>query len=283
MFIDKYLYEIIDEYKNTDSEEEKNEIFKSFCSSIWASENKRRTYTKVIRFNVKENLINTGVGQVFDTWSEVEYTGYKAMSKETDWISLIRQKVNNLYTKYFDKEVILQKDYIYELSTPKRLYYQWIEGIEMDANELTDIIDDAINKAEKLKNTYQKQKMELSWSEYKQVIETFFQRTFNNCKLIDDYEDKTKLVTIIDYMNEDNFYIGYFCTYLENEMKQYQKKYYGVRSHQKYKRCKSCGRLIEKAGNKKTYCEECACIRKKESNKISNKKYKNKRRENRKS
>lgn len=260
MFIDKYLYEIIDEYKNTDSEEEKNEIFKSFCSSIWASENKRRTYTKVIRFNVKENLINTGVGQVFDTWSEVEYTGYKAMSKETDWISLIRQKVNNLYTKYFDKEVILQKDYIYELSTPKRLYYQWIDGIEMDANELTDIIDDAIDKAEKLKNTYQKQKMELSWSEYKQVIETFFQRIFDNCKLIDDYEDKTKLVTIIDYMNEDNFYIGYFCTYLENEMKQYQKKYYGVRSHQKYKRCKSCGKLIEiknKNDYSTKYCEQC--------------------------
>lgn len=264
MFIDKYLYEIIDEYKNTDSEEEKNEIFKSFCSSIWASENKRRTYTKVIHFNVKENLINTDVGQVFNTWSEVKYIGYKAMSKETDWISLIRQKVNNLYTKYFDKEVILQKDYIYELSTPKRLYYQWIDGIEMDANELTDIIDNAIDKAEKLKNTYQKQKMELSWSEYKQVIETFFQRIFNNCKLIDDYEDKTKLVTIIDYMNEDNFYIGYFCTYLENEIKQYQKKYYGVRSHQKYKRCKSCGKLIEKVGNKKTYCEECAREKEKE-------------------
>lgn len=267
MFIDKYLYEIIDEYKNTDSEEEKNEIFKSFCSSIWASENKRRTYTKVIRFNVKENLINTDVGQVFDTWSEVEYTGYKAMSKETDWISLIRQKVNNLYTKYFDKEVILQKDYIYELSTPKRLYYQWIDGIEMDSNELTDIIDDAIDKAEKLKVRYQKQKMDLSWNEYKQVIETFLQRIFNTCQVIDDYEDKTKLVTLIDFMNEDNFYIKYFCKSLENHMKNYNKEYYSLKRgrNKKYKRCKLCGSLIEAIGKNIQYCDECRKLKRLET------------------
>ena len=265
MFIDKYLYELIDEYKSTDSEEEKNEIFKSFCSSIWASKNKRRIYIKVIRFNVKDNLIKTDVGQVFDAWSEVEYIGYKAMSKETDWISLIRQKVNNLYTRYFDKEVILQKDYMYELSTPKRLYYQWIDGIEMDANELTDIIDDAIDKAEKLKATYQKQKMELSWNDYKQVIEQFFRKIFNNCQLIENYEDKTRLISVIDYMNEDNFYIKYFCKYLENEMKQYQKKYYGVRSHKKYKRCKICGKLIESIGNNTQYCNECKRIKRLET------------------
>ena len=110
--IDKYLYEIIDDYKHSDSDEEKSDIFKSFCSSIWSSENKRRVYTKTIRFSVRKDLLQTDVGQVFDVWSEVEYTGYKAMTKETDWCSLIRQKVNNLYTRYFDKDVILKKDYM---------------------------------------------------------------------------------------------------------------------------------------------------------------------------
>ena len=153
--IDKYLYEIIDDYKNSDSNEEKNDIFKSFCSSIWSSENKRRVYTKTIRFSVRKDLLQTDIGQVFDVWSEVEYTGYKAMTKETDWCSLIRQKVNNLYTRYFDKDVILKKDYMNLLNTPKRLYYQWIDGIEMDADELTTIIDDAIDDAQKLKITYQ--------------------------------------------------------------------------------------------------------------------------------
>ena len=259
MSIDKYLYEIIDDYKHSDSDEEKNDIFKSFCSSIWSSENKRRVYTKTIRFLVRKDLLQTDVGQVFDVWSEVEYTGYKAMTKETDWCSLIRQKVNNLYTRYFDKDVILKKDYMNLLNTPKRLYYQWIDGTKMDADELTAIIDDAIDDAQKLKVTYQKQKMELSWSEYKKVIEGFFQRCFDNCKLIEDYEKDSKYCGIYDFMNEDNFYIKYFCNRLEGNMKDYQKHYYGLKysSRKGYKRCKCCGKMIEKSHNRKIYCDDC--------------------------
>lgn len=260
--IDKYLYEIIDDYKHSDSDEEKSDIFKSFCSSIWSSENKRRVYTKAIRFSVRKDLLQTDVGQVFDVWSEVEYTGYKAMTKETDWCSLIRQKVNNLYTRYFDKDVILKKDYMSLLNTPKRLYYQRIDGVEMDADELTTIIDDAIDDAQKLKVTYQKQKMELSWSEYKKVIEGFFQRCFDNCKLIEDYEKYSKYCGIYDFMNEDNFYIKYFCKSLESYMKNYNKEYYGLKRgrDKKYKRCKKCGKMIEVKGNKKKYCDKCAYI-----------------------
>ena len=259
--IDKYLYEIIDDYKHSDSDEEKDDIFKSFCSSIWSSENKRRVYTKTIRFSVRKDLLQTDIGQVFDVWSEVEYTGYKAMTKETDWCSLIRQKINNLYTRYFDKDVILKKDYMSLLNTPKRLYYKWIDGIEMDADELTNIIDEAIDDAQKLKVTYQKQKMELSWSEYKKVIEGFFQRCFDNCKLIEDYEKDSKYCGIYDFMNEDNFYIKYFCNRLEGNMKDYQKHYYGLKysSRNKYKRCECCGKMIEKTNNRIKYCNNCSC------------------------
>ena len=286
--IDKYLYEIIDDYKHSDSDEEKSDIFKSFCSSIWSSENKRRVYTKIIRFSVRKDLLHTNIGQVFDIWSEVEYTGYKAMTKETDWCSLIRQKVNNIYTRYFDKDVILKRDYMNLLNTPKRLYYQWIDGIEMDADELTTIIDDAIDDAQKLKVTYQKQKMELSWSEYKKVIEGFFQKCFDNCKLIEDYEKDSKYCGIYDFMNEDNFYIKYFSKCLETYMKNYQKQYYGLyvkgskNKGYKIKRCKTCGKMIKNTGNKKMYCDECAKNSKKESNKLSDKKYRIKIRENRK-
>lgn len=259
MSIDKYLYEIIDDYKHSDLDEEKSDIFKSFCSSIWSSENKRRVYTKTIRFSVRKNLLQTDIGQVFDIWSEVEYTGYKAMTKETDWRSLIRQKVNNLYTRYFDKEVILNKDYMNLLNTPKRLYYQWIDGIEMDVDELTTIIDDAIDDAQKLKVTYQKQKMELSWSEYKKVIEGFFQRCFDNCKLIEDYEKDSKYCGIYDFMNEDNFYIKYFCNRLEGNMKDYQKHYYGLKysSRKGYKRCNDCGGLFEFRAKNQKRCIDC--------------------------
>lgn len=262
--IDKYLYEIIDEYKHSDSEEEKNNILKSFCSSIWSSDNKRRVYTKTIRFSVRKDLLNTDIGQVFDTWSDVEYKGYKAMSKDTGWCSLIRQKVNNLYTRYFDKNVILKKDYMNLIQTPKRLYYQWLNGIEMDADELTTIIDDALDDADKLKTTYQKQKMDLHWNDYKKVIEGFFQRCFDNCKLIEDYENESQYCGIYDFISEDNFYIKYFCKSLEGEMLKFQKRYFGVRDHKKYKHCQLCGKLIEKTNNRIMYCDKCRSEKQKE-------------------
>lgn len=264
MNIDKYLYEIIDDYKNADSEEEKSEIFKDFCSSIWGSKNKRRTYTKTIKFKVRNDLLESEIGQIFNAWSSVDYIGYKAMTKDTDWCNLIRQKINNLYTRYFDKDVILKKDYMDLLKTPYNLYYRWIKGIEMDAEELTSTIEDSIYKAEKLKSVYQKQKIEKSWEEYKMVIEKYLLKIFNNCQSIEDYEiENLTNKYIYELANEDNSYIKCFCDSLEGYMLNYQKEEcYKLKRgrNKKYMRCKECGKLIEKSGNKKMYCDKCADI-----------------------
>ena len=196
-------------------------------------------------------------------WSEIEYKGYKAMSKNTDWSYLIRQKVNNLYTRYFDEEVVLNRDYMKLLGTPKKLYLKWIDGAEMDAESITTAIDDALDEAIKLKEKYQKQKMTLSWSEYKKIVEGFFKRCFDNCKLIEDYEKEVNYFGIYDFINEDNFYIKYFCKSLESYMRNYQKKYYGLyvkgskNKNYKIKRCQLCGCLIEVAGKNHKYCSDC--------------------------
>ena len=60
-------------------------------------------------------------------------------------------------------------------------------------------------------------------------------------------------------MNEDNFYIKYFCKYIENEMKHWEKQYYGLKRGRniKYKRCNKCARMIEKTNNRILYCKEC--------------------------
>lgn len=207
------------------------------------------------------------IGRIFNTWSVVEYIGYKEMTKDTDWCSLIRQKINNLYTRYFDEEVILNKDYMNLLKIPYNLYYRWIKGTEMDADELTNIIDDSIYRAAELKAMYQKQKMKLSWEDYKKVIEEKLKKIFDNCEPIEDYEvDNLTNKYIYELASEDNFYISYFCKYLENEIKQYQKEYYGLKSysttkqHKKHKRCKECGKLIEIKSKKDystKYCGGC--------------------------
>lgn len=278
-----FLYEIIEEYKEAITNEEKDEIFRSFCSSIWKSDNKRRTYTKTIHFNVRKDLLQTELGQVFDTWSSVEYKYYKSMTKDENWCSIIRQKINNIYTRYFDKEVILNKEYMDLLKKPKQLYLDWISGAEMDSDTVTQIIDDAIDESLKLKQRFQMEKMTLSWDEYKKIVEGFLRKCFDNCRLIDEYEDKTQIINNLDFVTEDHFYVGYINRSLSTYFQNYQKEYYSVRRghNNKYSRCKRCGGMIEKTGNKKIYCNECAIISKRESNRIADKKYKNKMRENR--
>ena len=249
------MYEIIERYKETETEEGKEVIFKSFCEEIWRCENKRKTTVKAVKFKVRKDLLKTDLGQIFDMWSEIEYTGYKSMTKETDWCSLIRQKINNIYTLYFDKEVVLNRDYKNLLETPKRLYYRWIDGEEMYTDTVTEIIDDAIDGSIKLKAQHQKEKMDLSWNDYKKVIEEQLLKIINRCRLAEEYCKNTK---IYDMRNEDCLYISYFCKSIEGEMMKWQKRYYGVREHKKYKRCKICGALIENTGNKKMYCTPCA-------------------------
>lgn len=252
-----FLYEIIEDYKEAENNEVKDEIFNSFCSSLWASDNKRRTYIKTIHFKVRRDLLDTELGRVFNTWSGIEYRYYKSMTKDENWCAIIRQKINNIYTRYFDKEVILNKEYMDLLKKPKLMYFNWLSGTEMDADTVTDIIDDTIDKAEKLKQRFQMEKMTLSWNEYKKVIEGFLRKCFDNCKLIGEYEDKTQIVNNYDFITEDNFYVKYINRYMDREIVQYQKKYYGVRQHKKYSRCKRCGGIIEKTGNKRLYCDGC--------------------------
>ena len=260
MNIDKYLYEIVDDYKNANSDEEKAEIFKDFCSSIWSSNNKRRTYIKTIKFKVKDDLLESEIGKIFNSWSQVDYIGYKSMTKDTDWCSLIRQKINNLYTRYFDKEVILKKDYMDLLKTPYNMYYRWIKGSDVNENDLLNIIESSIYKANELKTMYQKQKMQKTWDEYKEIIEGFLLKILNNCEPIEDYEIKNLTNKYIyELANEDNSYIKCFCDSLEGSMLDYQKKYYKLKRgrNKKYIRCKECGKLIEKTNNRIMYCKEC--------------------------
>lgn len=193
------------------------------------------------------------------------------MTKDENWCPILRQKLNNIYTRYFDKEVILGKEYMNLIKTPKRLYYEWISGIDMNAETVTDIIDDAIDNAEKVRIKHQMEKMELSWNEYKKVTEKFLKRCFENCKLIGEYEDKTKISSRLDFLTEDHFYVGYFCKSLDGEIRKWQKRKCGLpqSSRKGYSRCKQCGVLIEKANrhdHSSKYCGDCKKLRRKEIN-----------------
>jgi formamidopyrimidine-DNA glycosylase len=115
--------------------------------------------------------------------------------------------------------------------------------------------------------------MHLSWNEYKKTIEGFLAKIYGRCRLLEDYElesltDEKMNITskyIYNFYNEDKSYVKYICDSLEGEMLKWQKKYYNVRDHKKYKRCKECGKLIEKTGKNTQYCNECKDVKRKET------------------
>ncbi len=264
--INQYLYEIIEDYKYAASKQEQESVFRNFCTCIWSNGNKRRVYTRNISFSVQRDLLFTNRGQLFASWSKIPYTGYKPVSKENDWSSLIRQKINNLYSRYFDPEVILSKEYLSLLNTPKKLYYQWLNGSQMDLDELNGTIRHAMDEASRIKKDCQKQKMNLFWNDYKNVIEAFLRKIFDNCKLLENYETNASAPVLYDFISEDNFYIRYFCKSLENYMRNYHIEYYGIKRgrNKKYTSCKLCGRLIEKTNNRILYCGKCKIERNRE-------------------
>ena len=273
---EKFMYEILYDYKDAETKEEKEKIFNSFCSAIWSSDNKRRVTNREIRFKVKKDLLNTEIGKIFEAWSIVPYISYKQMSKNTDYVSLIRQKVNNIYTNMFDGKVCLKKEYMDLIKIPKKLYYRWKNGDEYSPDELTKIIDDAISESILVKEKYAKQKMKLPWKDYKKVVEGYFRKMFDNYICLDNYEDKTKLTLHIDTWNEDNFCIKYFCKSLDGYFKNYEKEYYGLYVPNKknkgfrQKRCEKCGGLYQIKSKKdfsSKYCELCKKQIKKDNNK----------------
>ena len=70
----KYLFEIVEDYKESDN---KQEILESFYKNIWNCKNKRIVYKKNISYLVKPDLINTEIGQLFNDWSKINYYFYK--------------------------------------------------------------------------------------------------------------------------------------------------------------------------------------------------------------
>lgn len=264
-----YLYEIIEDYKEASTPDEQDEIFSSFCSLIWSCTNKRKIYTKKIHFKVRKDLLTTDLGQTFHHWSALEYQYYRSKTMDKEWFSIIRQKVNNIYTRYFDSAIILDKEYMELLKTPKRLYYDWVSGSIINIEAITT----AIETSNKVKERLQKEKMILSWEEYKKVMEGFLRTALNNCKLIEDYEDKDSIHSRLNFFTEDHFYVGYINKYIAKEILQYQKRYYGIRPHKNYGRCIDCHGMFEKNANNQKRCPTCQQLYTRKSKTAKQQKY----------
>ena len=122
--------------------------------------------------------------------------------------------------------------------------------------------------------------MNLTWKQFKPVVEKYIRRAFVNYIPLDEYENKNEFVLDTDLWTEDNFAIKYLCECLQQGIKNYQKEYYGVpilgsMDKRKYKRCKDCDRLfiINNKDNQTIRCKECQHEKNKENQNIRYKKW----------
>lgn len=254
---DKFLYEILDDYKETILDKDKDEIIKEFMKLIWSSKNKRSTYKKDLRFSVQKSLLQTEIGQVFNTYSEISYISYRSMTKNTDFVSLIRQKINNIYTNLCDGNVCLKKEYMDLIKQPKQMYYRWKSGETYNATTLTSQLGNILSELIKAKEKYAKQKMNISWNDYKKLIVPYFKRMFENFVPLEEFEDKNHLTIDINTWNEDNFAIAYLCKGLDGYMRNYQKEYYSVPRNKKYDYCECGGMFVQNKKNNRFKCNTC--------------------------
>ncbi|MEY8390203.1 hypothetical protein D3Z36_10395 [Lachnospiraceae bacterium] len=267
--MDLYMYEILEDYQFSETDEEREEIFSSFCRLIWENPNQRTIVNRPVTFRIRADLLATEIGRIFSAYASLPRTVCPSVTREQDFASLIRQKVNNIYTHYFDETICRNKDYIKMLMLPKKLYFQWLSAVQKNdqswtfsPQELSRTLEDAMTQAQLIKETCARQTMSLSWEDFQVVAESYFRKLFEHYQPLDEFQNRQKITVYAGDWLEDNFCIRYFCHGLEGYFRNYQKKYYGLynvnsRRGISYERC-SCGNLFlqNKKRNRKL-CDNC--------------------------
>lgn len=187
--------------------------------------------------------------------ARIPYLVARTSTTEKDGWSLLRQKVNNLYSRYCDADIITSREHRDAVFAIKSLYFAWRRGeIFLTVDELKNKIAEAKQKAEVIRQTAAREKMRLSWEEYQFKVEEFLLRCMENYKPI---AASGTFTVEVSYWSEDNYCVRYLCRCLDGYMKNEYNVYTGNRvSKKRYKTC-SCGRPFVVRGKNHKYCLVC--------------------------
>lgn len=254
-----YLYEVLDDFQCAD-EDEQVDIFTAFTNKIWSSPNKRRVETKYYSYTVSPTIKDAEIANVFNKYTKIPYADYRARCSSNNYIDMIRQKINNLYTIYCDESVCILKKYHESLQKPKSVYYEYLSSgsATCTASELDGILSSSLTQASEILNNAKKEKLYIPWSEYKVLVNKWLWRIFNN---YDENKASVYEYQMHDFVygTEDSRIVPYITRSLSGYMKNYQKQYYGIarRSGNKYSRCE-CGNLfLQNKQNNRKLCDKC--------------------------
>lgn len=259
-----FLNQILEEYRESEG---KQKILEYFLTQLWNSKYTFKKYKKYYKYKVHEDLLDNrqDLIDLFNRYSDIEYIVCKSFYRDAKLKSIdyIRVHINNMYGYLVDKDVYYKKKYYDLLLTPKKEYFRIIKIKkekgnlnEVDYNEVKQNIEDNLQGAELIKLECINKKHNIKFKEYKEIINIFIEKIFNNYIPAEDYEKEKgwELKVIVDGWSEDNYVIKYFCKSLTGYMRNYIRKL----NSGKYIQCTECNKLIKPTNNKNKYCKECA-------------------------
>ncbi len=267
------LNELLEDYQEFNEDEALDE----FIRLLWSSDYGCRTYIKTYTFKLQPELLNNDeLIKIFEPYQKIKIRhAISYYNDKPSSIDMIRIHVNNMYMYLTNQEVYLSKEYFNSKIQPKKLYFKTIDriknGEKIDVNEVKSQLFKLERKTEELRIRDVEKKIQLTFKEYKKIINGYIFKIFNNYKSPFEYEQENgwELNVTHDAWHEDNYIIKYFCKSLTGYMKNY-KKYINFTYE---KECKMCNMLFLPNSNRQIYCLNCSGIERKKKRINYNKKY----------
>ena len=254
------LNEFLDDYKESD-EQQKDKLLNEFNNRLCKSDNTYKTNKKYYTYIVKDELLQhrTDLIELFNKYSIVEYSVCRSFyDRQLTPFDYIRIHINNMYGYLTDKNVYLSKEYYQLLLIPKHEYFSTIDKLKngelVDYEEVENRIINAFDEAEKVKQQSIEKKLNLTFKEYKMLINSYISRLFINYIPLHEYEEKHgwEMHVNVDGWSEDNYIVKYFCKSLTGYLRNYIKSL-----SIKDKKCITCDIAIESTSNRQKYCDKC--------------------------
>lgn len=274
------LDELLEEYKEV-NEEDKKVIIDKFTEMLWSSKYTYKKRKRYYKYKVNKESLNhrDDLISLFDQYKAIEFTFCKSYYKKSmEYIDYIRIHVNNMYGFLTDTTVYLPKEYYQLLLTPKREYYKSVErlknGENVDYDKVKNTIVSSLSKAEEIKNESSQRKVKIKWDDYKELVNSYIERIFNNYIPPHEYEKEHgwEMKVHVDGWSENNYVIKYFCKSLTGYIRNYIRDS-KLKEEIKSTYCKNCGIIINVRNKNTKYCKDCLEMITKRRRKINNKKY----------
>lgn len=240
------LNDIIGMYKASD-EKKKRDIIGKIIKHIWNSKCDYIKITKKIEFEIDDRIIDEELFDILCRYNDFKYKKMKSKYDSSSMTSFdyVKVHINNLYAYLFDSEVYNDKRYIYNLMRPRNIYFEYIKGMITKEQVIEKL------KEFDKKNINNTKKYEMSFENYKKLINYYIPIIINNLETYDEYLEKNEWENRIT--KEDFNYDNLLITYINKSLTGYLRNY--IREN--YKQCEICGMPIIITSNNRKYCPKC--------------------------